>query len=651
MKKQCDILYKIEGNLKNNIPIDFEEYKQLKDDDLIYKLYLDLSTRFQTEDIRVIEEMFRRALIQHSDMMPQNPNEGMKISIILYLLFFNQYINTDMKKLDVKSYEMFLVEGSGHITVNVIYAANDFYDKIVAPLPSEEEVRNRLEQLNSGKYLRLNEINATDIIYRLKLFKKACPVGYHMLTTAFYKFYDIGSIEKSGWSFFDDYYGYGVLINGNFEIDYYNFCKNTLNAMKTIMKILNVLDENHNIIYKNVNYTIGRLMDADNPYNNIFNKKQYYMNIGEVNPNDISRELIIKDIDQAGNWDKDKIIAEIKQDLKKLKKNNEEFYNSIMKNTFDNVNSFDDWLKNHQGLEYPALREKYLNMFNLLGKEQIIAEMRQDLIYLKNINEDFYNSIMEDIFDNANSFDDWLKNHQGLEYSTLREKYLNMFNLLGKEQIIAEMKHDLIYLKNINANLYKSIMKNIFDKANSFDDWIKNQEKLEYSTLYEKYLNIFNQLNEYRTVQEVLDNEINVIINQLDDYTIYNLDIQKGLKNMKSKIYGQLAYTIDFWNTYIENHELNINNQRISYLVKLYNEIMGYAIYHVFDDKIDLNALNINQMKDLFLNNLYRAYHCPDRYSGVFDILKKKNIQFNNFKEYENYINSIQDKNTNPIIQ
>ncbi|WP_295617434.1 hypothetical protein [uncultured Methanobrevibacter sp.] len=508
LRQQYDIFYKIENNIKNKNHIDLESYNQLTNEELITKLYLKFTVLYQTPGMKLNEEIFWRTLNLDNELMPNEQNKRkMNISNIIFILLFNKYINTDITEPNVNFKEMFLVEGSGYITVKVSYAAKDYYDKIVAELPNKEEVLDRLGQLNPIKTLTFSEIDATGLIDRINLFKIACPVGHHILTTWFQKKYGIQNIQDSQWKFDKDYNGY-VNIEGVINEYYYEFCNETMNTMKIIMEKLGILDKDNNIIFESVNYTIGRLIDNENFLNNIFNKKQYFMNIG--------------------------------------KKDNEK----------------------------------------------------------------------------------------------------------DKEQIIAEMEHDLIYLKNIKAELYDDIMNGILDKTKNFNEWVKKQEKLEYSTLLKKYSDIFDQLGKHRNSQIVLDNEINVIINQLDENTIDNLDTQADLAEMKSKIYSQLAYFINFWDTYNNNKRnpnilnMKLYKNKIGYFAEIYHEIMDLAIYHVFDDKIDLNALNINQMKDLFLNNLYRAYHSSERFGCVFDILKEKKIHYNSFKEYENFINSIQDKNT-----
>ena len=236
------------------------------------------------------------------------------------------------------------------------------------------------------------------------------------------------------------------------------------------------------------------------------------------------------------------------------------------------------------------------------------------------------------------------------------------------------MRYDLEYLKIINETLYDSIMNEVFNHAQNYDAWLGEQDNLlEYDVILSKYEAIFDKLKEYRDSSKVLENEVNVIINQLDKYNIIYFEKISGVKiadflevitegsneEMKEEIRSYLLYFIYFWELY---HDKDIQQRNINYLnpkgklsidlldkplSDIFNsdsEIMGLATYHVFDDDVDFNALSIAQVKDLFLNNLYRAYHSQNRFSDVMDIIKN-HIGVMRFKGYEKYINNIKDKN------
>ena len=234
LRQQYDIFYKIENNIKNKNHIDLESYNQLTNEELITKLYLKFTVLYQTPGMKLNEEIFWRTLNLDNELMPNEQNKRkMNISNIIFILLFNKYINTDITEPNVNFKEMFLVEGSGYITVKVSYAAKDYYDKIVAELPNKEEVLDRLGRLNPIKTLTFSEIDATGLIDRINLFKIACPVGHHILTTWFQKKYGIQNIQDSQWKFDKDYNGY-INIEGVINEYYYEFCNETMNTMKII---------------------------------------------------------------------------------------------------------------------------------------------------------------------------------------------------------------------------------------------------------------------------------------------------------------------------------------------------------------------------------------------------------------------------------
>ena len=104
------------------------------------------------------------------------------------------------------------------------------------------------------------------------------------------------------------------------------------------------------------------------------------------------------------------------------------------------------------------------------------------------------------------------------------------------------MEHDLIYLRNTNRTLYYLIMKDIFDGASDFNDWMDKNIILSPSDLFKKYDAIYNRLSEYRDSSRVSDNEINVIINQLDINTLKYLSA-----DAQQEVCSRLLYFIFFW--------------------------------------------------------------------------------------------------------
>jgi hypothetical protein len=222
--------------------------------------------------------------------------------------------------------------------------------------------------------------------------------------------------------------------------------------------------------------------------------------------------------------------------------------------------------------------------------------------------------------------------------------------------LISDMTYDLNYLKNFNATVYQNINDLLF--GGSFENWIVNNNNP--ASVLEAYNTIFNLLNEFRDSSIVLDNEINVIINQLDSNTINNLN-DIDLTTQITRYMLNFIYFWEYCHKLTDKNQLSsgldprqimsfdLFNKPLADIFNRYNEILKSAIfYRVFDD-VDLNSLSLDEMKNLFLNNLYRAYH-SDKYGNVFTILNSEDEHFadleklKDFEAYEDYINSITDK-------
>ena len=251
-------------------------------------------------------------------------------------------------------------------------------------------------------------------------------------------------------------------------------------------------------------------------------------------------------------------------------------------------------------------------------------------------------------------------------------KYNNIFNkkafynqiALSPENIqmmIKDMEYDLNYLKNIDGDAYDTLVNDLFDGMD-FADWVKQYE--DDMDLLMIYNGIFDSLEPYRNNTKVMENEVNVLINQMNNNIANNLKIN----GLSSQIRTNLLYFIFFWEYLHKNTDSNsliygngepglimsfdLLNAPLKVIFNRYSEILNRVICSgVFIDDTDLNQLSLDEMKDLFNNNLYRAYLGSNRYAAVFEYLNTQSEEFinaqdsHNFRAYENYINSISNKN------
>ncbi|WP_295615704.1 hypothetical protein [uncultured Methanobrevibacter sp.] len=224
------------------------------------------------------------------------------------------------------------------------------------------------------------------------------------------------------------------------------------------------------------------------------------------------------------------------------------------------------------------------------------------------------------------------------------------------ELIFNDLDNDLTYLKNISNDLYQNLT--LFSENKSVSEWRKS---LDFSVegvlkIVKAYDEIFDQLDNYRNSSMVLENEVNVIIDQL------NLDMAKNLKaDQLKEVRSYLLYFIYFWEfnhhivkeAYLQTKDLinrgskmsfNLLNASIDDNFARYNEILNHVVYSVFDND-NFDSLSLEDMKKTFINDLYRSYHSYDKYVDVFETIKLKElINFENFRYWENHINSIDKK-------
>ena len=66
---------------------------------------------------------------------------------------------------------------------------------------------------------------------------------------------------------------------------------------------------------------------------------------------------------------------------------------------------------------------------------------------------------------------------------------------------------------------------------------------------------------------------------------------------------------------------LELLDKPIEDICRRYVEIVGLATYRVFDDDVVFASLDIGQMRNVLINNLYKSYNAPKRFSVVFDVL------------------------------
>ncbi|WP_407409064.1 hypothetical protein [Methanobrevibacter sp.] len=242
-----------------------------------------------------------------------------------------------------------------------------------------------------------------------------------------------------------------------------------------------------------------------------------------------------------------------------------------------------------------------------------------------------------------------------------KKAYYNQMELTDAnvKQMIKDIEYDFNYLKAHDTITYDAIINSLFDGK----EFPEVADEYDGQNLLIMYNIIFDALEEYRNNTKVLENEVNVMINQLNNNTVKNLKNN----NLTSQIRSNLLYFIFFWEYLHKNKDENnlifsdgdpglimsyhLFNAPLQDIYNRYNEILNRIIFFsVFNDDVDLNALNLTEMKDLFNNNLYRAYHSPNRYAEVFEYLNTQSVDFrtfqqgNDFRAYENYINSINDK-------
>ncbi|WP_295616651.1 hypothetical protein [uncultured Methanobrevibacter sp.] len=217
--------------------------------------------------------------------------------------------------------------------------------------------------------------------------------------------------------------------------------------------------------------------------------------------------------------------------------------------------------------------------------------------------------------------------------------------------MVDEIEHDMIYLEIINKTLYDAILRKFFPGFNSITEWVNNADGLPIE-IFELYSKIYGKLNAYRDSSIVSSNEINVLINQLDNNILEFLP-----QDYENSVRSRLLNFIYFWELYhdsiIEEYDavmdinalgrmsLDLLDKPLADIYKRYLEITNLATYHVFDDDVNFASLSINEMRYVLINNLYRAYHAPNRFGAVFELIKAEGIEFDSFIGYENYINSI----------
>ena len=454
-----------------------------------------------------IPDIFKSYLEKYPD------RKGDIIHNIFPLLAYNQFIKLNVSQLNISFIDLFLEVLSNYFNINEEYD-DEYYKNITGPMPDKDTVLQGESQINPAGNKFFKNIDVSNFKRRLELFEETCPVGYYILMDSFYKDYNYTLIGDSLWKYDNTHREFYIMNRQGNNVTYYEFCNLIINQMKHIMDSLGVVSGNK-IIFKNVNLTFSRLLDMENPYNNIFNK-------------------------------------------------------------------------------YP-----YFHMFYEKDYDQIEEE-----------EEDFYRNSIKD-----------------------------------------ELKHDLIYLKNINQTLYDSIMNKCFDEAESFDYWYNDHRDLAFDDLLFKYYSICEMLKGYRDENKLAENEINVIINQLTNDTIQYLSAET-----EQKVRSHLLYYIFFWELYHNkdtsefafNHPnpkvgtlpVDLLDKPLADIYKRYTEILNHVTFHIFDEDIDFTSLSINDMRNVLINNLYRAYNAPNRFQIVFDFLNERGIHFDNFLGYENYINS-----------
>ncbi len=195
-------------------------------------------------------------------------------SNLLDIWAFNQYLKINVTQLNISVIDLYIDAFSNIFYVNQVYGP-EYYDNITRPMPSKEVVLNQEISMGLDGKKNFFDMDVSKLYNRLLLFKEACLVGYWLLMDYFNDNFGYPTTSFTRWEFSNARHEFYTLDKQGKLVTYYEFCNRMIAQMKFIMDSLGVLDGN-DMIFRSDNYSISRLMDLSNRYNNIFNKRGFF---------------------------------------------------------------------------------------------------------------------------------------------------------------------------------------------------------------------------------------------------------------------------------------------------------------------------------------------------------------------------------------
>ena len=322
--------------------------------------------------------------------------------------------------------------------------------------------------------------------------------------------------------------------------------------------------------------------------------------------------------------------------------------------------------------------------------ENVLNEIKEIVTLLDLFNEDYVKEADTGRLYFAKAYplyiERWVDNNN--QYNNIFNK-LQFFKQVSNptddftSYFVKTIDDDLIYLKNINENLYNKILKKHLKSSNSLGELVKN-EKYSYKDILNIYEKIYKDLDKYRDSNVVAQNEINVLINQLQSNEIAFLKSP----DLKEKVRSYLLNYIYTW----ENGHMNPDpNERIkdyfymaemkgwdpskdykypADLIKgLSSDLMDASLDEIFAKYVEMrsklfigdvflsntfDSLDIAQMRNVILDDLFRLQAGISNINDaniqllIVEFFKQRGVDFYSQREWENYVNSL---TRNDLIQ
>ena len=282
----------------------------------------------------------------------------------------------------------------------------------------------------------------------------------------------------------------------------------------------------------------------------------------------------------------------------------------------------------------------YYNFANALRTEVV------DIITFLGVSADDSNIIFKSPNYDVYHFD---KYYNIFNKPDLYSSAVSLFTLSGGVDLgilIDDMQADLDYLKIIDKELYDQVIREFLSGSEDLSSMRDRFERAP-NDLSMTYLAIFQKLGNFRNNTIVYNNEYNVLISQLYDDKLADLI---GI-SMGNVIRNDLLYYIGFWdmthklrNDVVGKDRSALLHGSFNDIYKVYVDIRARATYHAFEE-VDIASFSIDDIKRIFINDLYKAYISNTRFGDAFDFLSGKGVHFDSFRGYENYIAAITDKN------